>query len=241
MESSDEDDMIDAFFRGEMPKKHKFKPKPNLTIVRKVTVKDENIGWKREVNDDLTQNRIVQERKILSEFLNAPVEEIDDTLGIEEKEEIPDGKPEYKKIYDKYEFGIPRQSLPIESKHNLILHTIKMNKITILKADTGCGKSSQVPQYILEDCHKRNIPCNIIITQPKKISAKSLATRVSFERKCEIGTLVGYQIGLDNKRIDDTRILYCTTGVFLQKLVHYKSLQKWTHIVIGKCCRFMLN
>jgi len=235
MESSDEDDLFDAFFRGEMPKKHKIKPKPNLTIVKKICVKNENVNWKREINEDLTENKLVEERKILTEFLNAPVEEIDDTLGIAEIDEIADGKPEYKKIYGKYEFNIPRQALPIESKHNQIIQTIKTNKITVLKADTGCGKSSQVPQYILEDCQKRNIPCNIVITQPKKISAESLATRVAFERKCEVGSLVGYQVGLDKRMdADDTRILYCTTGVFLQKLVHYKSLQKWTHIIIGE-------
>ncbi|CAG9809123.1 unnamed protein product [Chironomus riparius] len=235
MESSDEDDIIDAFFRGEMPKKHKIQPKPNLTIVKNVSAKDEEINFKREVIDDLTSNRIATERKILTEFLNTPVEEIDDTLGIAETEEIQDGKPEHKKIYKKYEFDIPRQKLPIDSKHNQILQTIKTNKITILKADTGVGKSSQVPQYILEDCQKRNIPCNIVITQPKKISAESLATRVAFERKCEVGSLVGYQVGLDKKiNAEDTRILYCTTGVFLQKLVHYKSLQKWTHIVIDE-------
>jgi ATP-dependent RNA helicase TDRD9 len=251
MDSSDEEDLFDAFFKGEMPKKHKIKPQPNLTIVKKVCAKNEISSHKREVNEDLSENRVAEERKILTAFLNAPVEEIDDTLGIAEIEEIPDGKPEYKNIYQKYKFNIARQALPIESKHHQILQTIKTNKITVLKADTGCGKSSQVPQYILEDCQQRNLPCNIVITQPKKISAESLATRVAFERKCKIGSLVGYQVGLDKRMdADDTRILYCTTGVFLQKLVHYKSLQKWTHIIIGKlhiyadsatdCCLFVL-
>jgi len=69
-----------------MPKKHKIKPKPNLTIVKKICVKNENVNWKREINEDLTENKLVEERKILTEFLNAPVEEIDDTLGIAEIE-----------------------------------------------------------------------------------------------------------------------------------------------------------
>ena len=91
MELSDEYDIIDAFFRGEMPKKHKMKPKPNLTIVKNISAKDEEINMKREVIDDLTANRVATERKILSEFLNTPVEEIDGTLGIAENEELQGG------------------------------------------------------------------------------------------------------------------------------------------------------
>lgn len=76
---------------------------------------------------------------------------------------------------------------------------------------------------------------NIIVTQPRRISAQSLANRVALERKCEVGSLVGYQIGLDRKVSNtDTRLLYCTTGVFLQKLVNEKSTAKWTHCIIDE-------
>lgn len=58
------------------------------------------------------------------------------------------------------------------------------------------------------------------------------------ERRCECGTLVGYQIGLD-KQVDmrmnsDTRILFCTTGVLLQKLIKEKSMKRYTHVILDE-------
>lgn len=79
---------------------------------------------------------------------------------------------------------------------------------------------------------------NIIISQPRRIAATSIAKFVANERKCEIGTLVGYQIGNDTKKDEkknsDTRILYCTTGVLLQKLINQKSLKQYTHVILDE-------
>ena len=59
-----------------------------------------------------------------------------------------------------------------------------------------------------------NKPCNIIITQPRRIAAVSVATRVCNERNWSLGTVCGYQIGLDRKHQSaDTRICYVTTGI----------------------------
>lgn len=105
----------------------------------------------------------------------------------------------------------------------------------IIRAATGSGKSSQVAQYILEEAYRTKRHANIVVTQPRRISAQSLAKRVALERKCEVGSLVGYQIGLDRKISNtDTRLLYCTTGVFLQKLINEKSCAKWSHIIIDE-------
>lgn len=233
MDSSDEEDPIEAFFKGKIVRNKKV-VKPNFNATRN-QVKIEEKRYERKFIE--TKEKVI-EREILTDYLNAR-QEIDDTLGIEESIERGYCNPEDQVLYKKYEFEIPPQKLPILDKKEQIIQMIRHNKVVILKADTGCGKSSQVPQFILEDCAKRNAHCNILITQPKKISAESLASRVAFERKCEVGSLVGYQIGMD-KRMDaaDTRILYCTTGVFLHKLVHYKSLEKWTHIIIGESLSF---
>lgn len=118
-----------------------------------------------------------------------------------------------------------------------ILKALAENRIIIICAATGSGKSSQVPQYILEEAYRLKRNVNIVITQPRRISAKTLAERVSNERKCEVGSLVGYQIGQERvAAIKDatTRILFCTTGVFLQKLVNERSLAKWTHVIIDE-------
>ena len=59
----------------------------------------------------------------------------------------------------------------------------------------GCGKSTQVPQYILDNLAFKRKMVNIIVTQPRKIAARSVAERVCQERGWTIGGLVGYQVG----------------------------------------------
>ena len=80
----------------------------------------------------------------------------------------------------------------------------------------GCGKSTQVPQFILEDAVAagRGARCNVIVTQPRRISALGLASRVAAERGEDVGQTVGYSVRLDSKQSARTRILFCTTGLF---------------------------
>lgn len=92
----------------------------------------------------------------------------------------------------------------------------------------------QVPQYILDDAYRRREYCKIVVTQPRRIAAISIANRVSHERKWEEGTVVGYQVGLHAHHNEDTRLLYCTTGVLLQKLIKEKTLKSYTHIILDE-------
>lgn len=75
-----------------------------------------------------------------------------------------------------------------------LLNSIMTNDILIIKGSTGCGKTTQVPQFILDACVEKRVHCNIIVTQPRKIAAISVAKRVCAERNWEVGTIVGYQV-----------------------------------------------
>lgn len=124
--------------------------------------------------------------------------------------------------------------LPVMKYRNEILDTIRKNPIVIIKGDTGCGKSTQVPQMILDEAMYLNEHVNIMVTQPRRIAAVSLANHVAKERKCVVGSQVGYQIGLETEAEEETRLLYCTTGVALEKLVSLKNMRRYSHIIIDE-------
>lgn len=77
-----------------------------------------------------------------------------------------------------------------------------VNEVLIIQGPTGCGKTTQVPQFILDDCRSRNQLCNIIVTQPRRIAAISVAHRVCEERNWGLGTVCGYQVIIKKNTID---------------------------------------
>ena len=74
-------------------------------------------------------------------------------------------------------------------------------------------------------CRLTNAPCAAACAQPRRISAISVAERVAAERGERVGGSVGYQIRLEARRSDATRLLFCTTGVLLRRLVADPALQ----------------
>ncbi|XP_023227156.1 ATP-dependent RNA helicase TDRD9-like [Centruroides sculpturatus] len=115
-----------------------------------------------------------------------------------------------------------------------IIHLIEINQVIVIQGATGCGKSTQVPQYILDYCTSKNKHCNIVVTQPRRIAAISVANRVCQERQWSLGSIVGYQVSLDNVRSEDTRLTYVTTGVLLQKLTNEQRMDMYTHVIIDE-------
>lgn len=117
-----------------------------------------------------------------------------------------------------------RELLPIAKFRKQILATLERSRILVLCGETGCGKSTQVPAFILEDHLGRGKQCKIYCTEPRRISAVSLAQRVSRELGDPPGivgtpsSLVGYAIRLENRTTRNTRLAYVTTGVALRML-----------------------
>ncbi|NXI95215.1 TDRD9 helicase, partial [Psophia crepitans] len=124
--------------------------------------------------------------------------------------------------------------MPIAKHREEIVSLIENNSVVIVQGATGSGKSTQIPQYILDYCIQRSIYCNIAVTQPRKIGASSIARWISKERSWTLGGFVGYQVSLENVSTKETRLLYMTTGVLLQKVVCAKSLTEFTHIFIDE-------
>ncbi|KAH8261901.1 hypothetical protein KR038_004474 [Drosophila bunnanda] len=114
-----------------------------------------------------------------------------------------------------------RQKLPTMRYANDIVHAVRDNQVILIVGSTGCGKTTQVPQILLDDAISRGCgsECRIICTQPRRISAITIAEWVSYERCESLGSSVGYQIRLESRKPRDRgSITYCTTGVLLQQL-----------------------
>ncbi|KAK1324636.1 putative pre-mRNA-splicing factor ATP-dependent RNA helicase [Acorus calamus] len=86
-----------------------------------------------------------------------------------------------------------RSKLPIASFKDVIISTLESNQVILVSGETGCGKTTQVPQYILDHMWSKGEACKIICTQPRRISAISVAERISYERGENVGDSIGYK------------------------------------------------
>ena len=176
-----------------------------------------------------------------------------------------------------------RQSLPITAYRDHITSTIENNQVTVLCGETGwyaidlpgciyldapslicwrvSGKSTQTPTMILESELSKGRPVKIFCTEPRRISAISLAQRVSLELGESPGSLgskssyIGYNIRLETQVSTSTRLTYATTvcyvtnvlcpsltacsqGILLRMLEGDTELDEVTHIIIDEVCLY---
>eukprot|EP01018_Ginkgo_biloba_P016943 Gb_40990 [translate_table: standard] len=129
-----------------------------------------------------------------------------------------------------------REKLPAYKMKDELLQAVAKNQVLVVSGETGCGKTTQLPQFILEEEIEslRGAQCNIICTQPRRISAMSVAARVASERGEPLGESIGYQIRLEAKRSSQTRLLFCTTGVLLRRLVQEPDLMGVSHVLVDE-------
>ena len=80
-----------------------------------------------------------------------------------------------------------------------ILDNVNSSQVVLISGETGCGKTTQVPQYILDESWQQGRACRVLCTQPRRISAVSVADRVATERGESPGDTVGYTIRLESK------------------------------------------
>lgn len=115
------------------------------------------------------------------------------------------------------QMNVERNKLPVAAMKGKIMEAINENSVIIIRGNTGCGKTTQVCQYILDDYIQtgQGAYCNIVVTQPRRISAVSVADRVANERCEELGIGVGYSVRFESVLPRPYGgILFCTIGMY---------------------------
>ncbi|KAJ8367818.1 hypothetical protein SKAU_G00078460 [Synaphobranchus kaupii] len=132
-----------------------------------------------------------------------------------------------------------REKLPSYKMKEELVQLVRANQVLVVSGETGCGKTTQVTQFILDDYIVRDMGsvCRVVCTQPRRISAISVAERVSAERAETVGegNSCGYQIRLQSRLPrKQGSVLYCTTGIILQWLRSDTHLSSISHLVLDE-------
>ena len=136
-----------------------------------------------------------------------------------------------------------RKSLPIYQHREEILNLIKNNNYCIITGETGSGKTTQLPQYIIESLtladffkndkvfQKSKKSPRVVITQPRRVAAIQMAKRVCYEKNYKLGNEIGYTIRFGDNSCENTIIKYVTDGILVKECLADNILNKY-HVVI---------
>ncbi|KAJ4472706.1 P-loop containing nucleoside triphosphate hydrolase protein [Lentinula lateritia] len=125
-----------------------------------------------------------------------------------------------------------RSKLPIAKGKDALIREFQEHDVTVLLGETGSGKTTQIPQYLLESGIARG--GMIAVTQPRKVAATSLAIRVAAEQNVTLGTSVGYSVRFDERFSSETRIKYMTDGMIVRELMSDPLLSKYSVVIVDE-------
>uniref|UniRef100_A0A8W8K8T0 RNA helicase n=1 Tax=Magallana gigas TaxID=29159 RepID=A0A8W8K8T0_MAGGI len=134
-----------------------------------------------------------------------------------------------------------RQKLPVFKLRNHILYLVENYQTVVIVGETGCGKSTQIPQYLLEagwgaEGHV------IGVTQPRRVAAVTVATRVAEERGALLGDEVGYTIRFDDTSDPTrTRVKFLTDGMMIREIMEDPLLKKYSVVMLDEAHERTLN
>ncbi|KAK6188313.1 hypothetical protein SNE40_004514 [Patella caerulea] len=194
----------------DLPQNYDNRYRINLTVVSKdmetFLKKGRLIDY--DVERELTRDRVQQFKSILVHYLD-----------FQQKQKLN----KLKKIRR------DQENLPIYQFRQMIVQMIKRHQIVIVAGDTGCGKSTQVPQYLLHAGFTK-----IACTQPRRIACISLSKRVGYETLNEFGSQVAYQVRFEKSKTQSTKILFLTEGLLLRQMTSDMYLSQYDVIVIDE-------
>eukprot|EP01102_Stenamoeba_stenopodia_P013556 TRINITY_DN4417_c0_g2_i1.p1 TRINITY_DN4417_c0_g2~~TRINITY_DN4417_c0_g2_i1.p1 ORF type:complete len:314 (+),score=63.55 TRINITY_DN4417_c0_g2_i1:150-1091(+) len=141
------------------------------------------------------------------------------------------GKP-YSQRY--YEILDKRKQLPVYEFRDKFLEDVKNNTVVVLVGETGSGKTTQIPQFLVEAGYIQNGKKIVGCTQPRRVAAMSVAKRVSDEMDVVLGQEVGYSIRFEDVTSDRTFLKYLTDGMLLREAMDDPLLSRYSVIILDE-------
>ncbi|XP_039217934.1 probable ATP-dependent RNA helicase DHX34 isoform X1 [Crotalus tigris] len=135
-----------------------------------------------------------------------------------------------------------RAALPIARSREALLAALARSPVVLVAGDTGCGKSTQVPQFLLATGY-----AHVACTQPRRLACVALAQRVARESLGRFGDQVGYQIRFESARSPATRIVFLTEGLLLRQAQREPTLPAYRVLIVDEVherhlhCDFLLG
>ncbi|XP_029927881.1 pre-mRNA-splicing factor ATP-dependent RNA helicase DHX16 [Myripristis murdjan] len=126
-----------------------------------------------------------------------------------------------------------RRSLPVFPYREDLLAAIHEHQILVIEGETGSGKTTQIPQYLMEDGYTKG-GMKIGCTQPRRVAAMSVAARVSEEVGVKLGNEVGYSIRFEDCTSERTVLKYMTDGMLLREFLTEPDLASYSVIIIDE-------
>lgn len=187
---------------------------------------------KRQIHDDVSDFDLIMQDKEFIERIRR---------GDKFEEELIDSRKLEKEARDKARSLMreQRKRLPVYERKDELLQAISENQIIIVQGETGCGKTTQIPQYLHEAGYTRTemkhgevkiVGC----TQPRRVAAMSVAARVSQEVGSKLGHIVGYSIRFEDCTSEGTVIKYMTDGMLLREILDDPTLSKYSVMIVDE-------
>lgn len=131
------------------------------------------------------------------------------------------------------------EQLPVSQKKEDIKAAIASHQVVIVAGETGSGKTTQLPKICLE--LGRGVDGYIGHTQPRRLAARSVSTRIAEEIGCEMGQEVGFKIRFSDQVSDNTYIKLMTDGILLSEIQQDRFLNQYDTIIIDEAHERSLN
>ena len=127
-----------------------------------------------------------------------------------------------------------RLKLPVYLFRENLLKTVNANQIIVVEGETGSGKTTQIPQFLVEDgIPTKGVNC-VACTQPRRVAATSIASRVADEMDVELGQEVGYTIRFEDVSSENTVLKFMTDGMLLREAMSDPLLKRYAAICLDE-------